>query len=260
MPKSKMQNQALRPLKDVLKNQYAKKNLEKMAFFVSYLTLEGVPNFFSNAVFISLVTEWWNEHREPAPVTEIGVAAFRGEDIITFARDANASLEAFFSKIIAWHIRPKETCHKVGRGDWIQKGAEERFLFGTTSFQNEEFLAKTFSEEFWQMGDERRSIVLVGQAVYQDYNTIKKSFRIDLIGGHGIMDIVVSAAQNIKANANSFRDCITYCHRSDSTAHLASACTIPPCARCGSKEHVAYKCKHCGERDHPADKCRDKME
>jgi hypothetical protein len=146
MPKPKMQNEALRPLKDVLKYRYAKKDLEKLAFFVSDLPLKGVSDSFHTAVLISLDIKWWNEHADPAPITEIGVAAIRGEDITTFARDSDAKLEDLLSKIITWYIRPKETCHMAARRDWIQKGTEERFLFGTTSFPNQQEVSTFLSE------------------------------------------------------------------------------------------------------------------
>lgn len=72
----------------------------------------------------------------------------------------------------------------VGRGDWIEHGVEEKFLFSTTSFPDKDevktFLAKVFSEANWQLGNERRPIILVGHGVYQDYNIVKNSFGVDL--------------------------------------------------------------------------------
>ncbi|KAH4906175.1 hypothetical protein HBI80_081500 [Parastagonospora nodorum] len=283
-----MQNQALRGLKDVLKEHYTKKSLEKMSFFVSDSLLEGVPDLFSNAVF------------------------------------------------------------------------RQKFLFGTTSFPDKDevkmFLTKVFSDANWQLGNERRPIILVGQGAYQDYKIVKSSFGInlhtlgvidlhaldvidviqskyiakdaglvsegssvslpnllkgfgldpielalhnvgndavatllvgllaslndklhpqnshapvDLIAGRHIADIVASAAQGIKANSKPFGDCLVYCHRCESTGQCASACTVPACVRCDSSEHVAYKCTidlrmdecaHCSERTRPSDKCRDKAE
>lgn len=148
---AKIQNPNLRALKDTLKSKYTNKNTEKMNFFVENQNLEGIPAWFRKAVFVSLDTEWWNEQVKPAPITEIGIAAIRGEKLMDFAESVgNASLEGFLSKIEAWHVRPKETCHMVNRGDWIKKGTEEEFLFGTTSFLDKseviEIITTLFSE------------------------------------------------------------------------------------------------------------------
>jgi hypothetical protein len=73
----------------------------------------------------------------------------------------------------------------VARGDWIEHGVEEKFLFGTISFLDKDevktFLTKVFSEANWQLGNERRPIILVGQGVYQDYKMVKSNFGIDLM-------------------------------------------------------------------------------
>jgi hypothetical protein len=132
---AKLQNRNLRALKDTLKSKYTSKNTEKMNFFVENHSLEGILAWFRKVVFVSLDTEWWDEHIKVAPITEVSIAAIRGEELMEFAEDVdNANLEDFLSKIEAWHIRPKETCHMVNRGDWIKEGTEEEFLFGTTSF------------------------------------------------------------------------------------------------------------------------------
>ncbi|KAH6042751.1 hypothetical protein HBI54_127970 [Parastagonospora nodorum] len=72
----------------------------------------------------------------------------------------------------------------VGRDDRIEHGVEEKFLFGTTSFPDKDevktFLTKVFSDANWQLSNERRPIILVGQGAYQDYKIVKSSFGINL--------------------------------------------------------------------------------
>jgi hypothetical protein len=53
----KMQNQALRGLKDVLKEHYTKNNPESMSFFVSDSPIEDVPDFFPPPPYSSLSTQ-----------------------------------------------------------------------------------------------------------------------------------------------------------------------------------------------------------
>jgi hypothetical protein len=92
-------------------------------------------NRHANTIFPSIYGEWWCKHGGNAPpITELGLAAIRAQDVIDFVNDPNHNLEDLFAKIDACHVRVKEYCHMINRGDWLQDKTEEAFLFSTTQF------------------------------------------------------------------------------------------------------------------------------
>lgn len=85
-----------------------------------------------------LDVEWWKQHRESAPITELGVAVILGQDIIKFCDDPEASLKDLFREMNAAHARVLENTLMLNRGDWVQDMAQENFLFDTTGFVSTE--------------------------------------------------------------------------------------------------------------------------
>jgi hypothetical protein len=182
-------NNDLTALKKLLRSKdLERQNLKKLEYFTkSTDALPDAPDWFKDTVFVSFDMEWYSQFRDElgtAPPTELGIALLYGQDLIDFVKNPNSSLENFFASIRAYHIRIIERCHMINRLNGCTDKTEENFLFGTTRFLYEEeakeLVKALFTETTYQIADERRPLILIGQGLHQDLRILKKKWRIDV--------------------------------------------------------------------------------
>ncbi|KAF2030422.1 hypothetical protein EK21DRAFT_65449 [Setomelanomma holmii] len=162
--------------------------------FVGFPLL-GVPPALNEATVICPDIEWWQ--KEPKPTTEIGVA-----ELMVKGAKPQDHAENILTGIQVAHARNSEHAHL--RNKFIGAGDPEKFFFGTTKFVTMEEAKEVISQSFLRPrvgGDGSfQPIILVGHAVDNEFEHIKKIFGVDLRSYGTIVKVIDTQVMAKQAN------------------------------------------------------------
>jgi hypothetical protein len=183
----------------------------------------GTPLSLNEAAIVCLDIEWWQ--RDPKPTTEIGVA-----EIMSNGLFPSVHAENILTGIRAAHARIIPHAHLLN--NFAGAGDPENFQFGTTKFVTAEEARQVVINTFVRPhhGDKNslQPIILVGHAVENEFDHIKRAFNVDLRSYGSVVKVIDTQIMAYKAGVRGpngpligLRDLLTHFNINISNLHTA---------------------------------------
>ncbi|KAF2661016.1 hypothetical protein K491DRAFT_674320 [Lophiostoma macrostomum CBS 122681] len=230
-----------------LRSYLAKKDVLAILRHFLGQPLPDAPDLLDKAVFVGLDLEWWEypPHSPKAPITEVGLAIFKGSDLVNLAAPPEANFLEILECIKIHHLRILETCHF--RNTKLAAQAEHHFLFGETRFLEEQATKELLISFLCAQGivspeDETTTpiILFAFQAGVraEDKGTLQdllNGFGVERVGkksdiqGKSMIEIVAEFIKMSQAQEPPSWGIPHFCFRCESTEHdySSTSCKVP---------------------------------
>lgn len=191
----------------------------------------GAPATLHKAAIVCLDIEWWQN--EPHPTTEFGIS-----EIMTTGQAPTALAENILSSIQVAHARVMPYAHL--KNSFKGAGDPGIFEFGTTKFvtgeEAHEVLMNTFMRPSCSGDGSLQPIILVGHAVENGVDHLRRAFEIDLRTCSTIVKVIdtqaMAVAAGIKGRAGriiSLKHLLEHFSMDINNLHSGKSVTIEQC-------------------------------
>lgn len=171
-------------------------DVDVLRHFLGAPIRNAIP-LLNEAAIVCLDIEWWQ--KEPHPTTEIGVAELMVKHVAP-----NMHAENILTGIQVAHARIASNAHL--RNHFVGAGDPENFHFGTSKFVSVDeakiVLQNTFlrDRQSFTRGKPIQPIILIGHAVENEFEHIKRALGVDLRSYGSIIKVIDTQQMAQKAN------------------------------------------------------------